>query len=1103
MVDMDDPLETQREARLPLPSELDTTQFEDIHEIGRGGFGVVYRCKQVNLDRVVAVKVLTNLPDRERFLREQRAMGKMTGHPDIVNLFEVGITGSGRPYIVMQYYPKDSLESRIRKIGPLTLKDSLHLGVKMAGALATVHYLGVLHRDVKPANILLTDYGEPQLTDFGIAHIPDGFKTSAGTVTASPAYTAPEVLAGNASTLAADVYGLGATLFAAMTGHAAFERRSGEHLIAQFLRITSESVPDLQLLGVPRDVSTIIEHAMARGDKERPTAVELGEELRRAQARHGFPVDEMALPAEMEREKVRQTEDGPPFPGPLNAGPSSAKTLGLGADLPLELTSFVGRRPELGEAKRLLSISRLVTLTGPGGVGKTRLAMRVASRARRDFPDGVLFIELGQMRDERLLVDVIAAALRLHDQPSTPMRATLTEFLDAGNYLLVLDNCEQMLSAVAEFVEGLLQACSGLRILVTSREPLDVGGEAILRVQPLRVPAPDREPTLRGLPGYDAVTLFVERATAGVPTFVLTDGNREAVSHICQKLDGLPLAIELAAARLRAMSPQQILHRLTDRFALLTHGSRGLPSRQRTLLLCIDWSYEFCDERERHFWAQASVFSGGFELDAAEGICGGNLPPEKMIDVVCSLVDKSILVREETGDVIRFRMLETIRDYGREKAVQSGEYDELRRRHRDWYRTLVIDAEAGWISSQQLAWIVRFKSEQPNLREAMEYCLSRDTEDVDIGMEIAAPLLLLWASRGLLSESRQWLDRFLAVRTADRPNISTVKALYAASVLAGWQGDLQSASILVQRGRALSARMDDPMANALVTQAEGLLSLFTGELATACSLIEMALTVFREADALTLHVEALTMLGLARDMLDGNPTHADDCYEEVLSITDSHGEFAYRSYTLWSMGVAQWRRGNPSKATSFLDQSLRVMRDIDDPVGVAYCLEALAWIAGSEGNPRRASVLMGSAQSLGRAVGIPPVFIPNLLGYHEECTSIVRQALGDPRYEAAQKEGCALQLDAAISYALGEKVAHTVSTSSASASGKLTKREIEVGELVSQGLTNKEIATRLVIAQRTAQGHVENILTKLGFTSRAQIAAWMVENMQSRPGGPK
>ncbi len=578
-----DPFRTERDAGSAVVTELSAAGFSYAEEVGRGGFGVVYRCTQLALDRRVAVKVLTAKLDdkRERFLREQRAMGRLTGHPNIVGVLQVGETESGYPYLVMQYHRQGSLEARLRRSGPLPLDEVVRLGVKMAGALDTAHQRGILHRDVKPANILFTEYGEPALGDFGIAHITGAFKTAAGTFTGSPAFTAPEVLSGDPPSQSSDVYGLGATLFAALTGHAAFERRSGEQLVAQFLRITSESAPDLRETGIPDDIAVVVERAMSRDPTDRRSAASLGEEIQRLQRRLGLTVDEMALSPEPEADR------------------REARVVALGArrpigNLPLELTSFVGRRAELSEVNSLLSASRLVTLTGIGGVGKTRLALRATTEARRDFPDGVWLVELGDLRDGSLLVDVVAESLGVRDESGRPLREVLIDFLCSRKLLVVLDNCEQVVDEAAKLTETLLRACPELRILATSREALGIGGEAVLRLSPLPFPEADVQPTASGLPSFDAVALFAERAAATVPDFELTDDDMATVARICAKLDGLPLAIELAAARLRTISPEQILERLTDRYTLLTHGSRAAPTRQQTLSWSVGWSYDLC-----------------------------------------------------------------------------------------------------------------------------------------------------------------------------------------------------------------------------------------------------------------------------------------------------------------------------------------------------------------------------------------------------------------------------------------------------------------------------------------------------------------------------
>jgi serine/threonine-protein kinase PknK len=998
--------ETQRDIGPAVVSELSAVGFDDAEEIGRGGFGIVYRCTQAALDRTVAVKVLTaDLDeDRDRFLREQRAMGRLTGHPNIVGVLHVGETASGHPYLVMQYHRRGSLDARIRRVGPLSLDEVLRLGVKMAGALATAHRVGILHRDIKPANILYTDYGEPALSDFGIAHITGGFKTATGTYTGSPAFTAPEILSGDPPSPASDVYGLGSTLFSALTGHAAFERRSGEQVVTQFLRIATEAAPDLRESGIADDIAALIEGAMSRNPHDRPSPLALGEELKQAQARHGFPVDEMATHTEVEPDHpVRQA----------TASGGGRRTL---SNIPLELTSFIGRRAELAEVKGLLTTSRLVTLTGIGGVGKTRLALRAAADVGPDFPDGARLVELGELRDASCLMDVVAGGLDLRDEPTKPLDEVLIDFLCSRKLLLVLDNCEHVVDAAAKLAETLLRACPDLRIMATSREALGIGGEAVMRLSPLAFPEVDPEPTLRGLPGFDAVALFAERAAAALPGFRLTEDNRETVTQICSRLDGLPLAIELAAARLRAMSPEQLLERLADRYAVLTRGSRAAPTRQQTLGWSVGWSYDLCTPAEQQLWGRLSVFAGSFELEAAEDICGADMSPEDVDDLLTALVDKSILIRTESTGPVRFRLLETLRDYGREKVKASAEYPELRRRHMGWYQRLARDAADEWFSARQIEWITRLDREMPNLREAVEFGLANSPEAA-AGM--AAQLSPFWIAHGLVGEGRRWLDQALA-RTPPEPAYERVEAIYYASVLASLQGDVHKAAVRArdaqEAAEQLVGQLADPAAHALAAIADGFAAMLGGDPDRACARLAEAVDA---CDDLTVRASAQLLLARAHEMR-GDVAEALLWNQQVHALADSHGESVYRTWALLGIGLDSLIKGDRHHAAGVFTQGLRLAQQLDDRRTAATFLEALAWIAAADGNPTRAVGLMGAAETVGRAVGNYVFLFPNLPVFHEECERRARDALDAHAYEAARDEGRSLRFGDAVAYALAE-----------------------------------------------------------------------------------
>lgn len=869
--------------------------------------------------------------------------------------------------------------------------------MKLAGALETAHRAGILHRDIKPANILYTDFGEPALSDFGIAHITGGFKTATGVFTGSPAFTAPEILGGDPPSQASDVYGLGATLFAALTGHAAFERRSGEQVIAQFLRIASESAPDLRKGGVPDDVAAIVDMAMARDPHDRPSVVELCTEIQRVQALHGFPVDEMALRSEPQTDRpARQA----------TRADGTGRTLG---NIPLELTSFVGRRSELSEVKRALSATRLVTLTGIGGVGKTRLALRIAGEVRTDFRDGVWFVELGELRDESMLADVVTATLGVRDQSARPPPEVLIEFLSSRQLLLVLDNCEQVVDAAAKLAETLLRSCLEIRILATSREGLGIVGETVEPLSPLPCPATYSEPTPLGSPD-DAVALFAERAAAAVPGFELTTENAETIAQTCSRLDGLPLAIELAAARLRAMSPAQILDRLSDRFALLTRGSRGAPTRQQTLAWSIGWSYDLCTPDEQQVWRRLSVFSGSFELAAAEDICACDLSAETFDDLVSSLVDKSILLRTEAQGVVRIRLLDTVRDYGRERLEHTDEYPQLRRRHLDWYRQLARDAEAGWFSALQVQWLDRVQRELPNLREALDFSIFEGGQDA---LDFAADLYQFWFLRGPFNEARRWLDRALAA-VPNEPTTARARAIYAACMIASTQGDIAAAAALVGEGRALVQRTVDPIARSAVAIGDGFTALATGQVDHACACLQDALVV---GIGPTMRGGALVILGWAQE-LRGESVAAMACYEGALALSESHGESMYRMLALLSMGGAKWRHGESDHAIQLVRQSLELARLVNDRRTAAYCLETLAWIACDAGSPRIAAVMLGAAAGLANAVGSTVVPFAHLYVHHDDCESRARLALGAEGFDSAHQEGSSLNFTDAIQFGL-------------------------------------------------------------------------------------
>ena len=784
---------------------------------------------------------------------------------------------------------------------------------------------------------------------------------------------------------------------------------------------------------------------------------------------------------------------------------------GAGAigSLPGELTSFVGRRRELDEVKRLLGESRLVTLAGVGGTGKTRLAVRVAAGLRRVFADGVWFVDLTQLRESGLLTqnvehpDVLAllvtATLGLRGQGDGPPVQGLVEQLVDRQMLLVLDNCEHLLQASATLTDALLRGCPGLRILATSREPLTIAGEMLVLVPPL--PAPGHLPSRADTGRCESVTLFVARAEAVVPGFGLTADNHMAVAELCARLDGLPLAIELAAAWVRVLAPQQILDRLTDRFTLLSRGSRAGPGRQQTLRACVDWSFDLCAKPERLLWARLSVFAGGFELDAVEGVCADEkLLEVDLLELVASLVDKSVLVRADVRDdqaeAARYRMLEAIRDYGRDRLREAGEDVVLRGRHREWCQRLVARARAEWVSDRQAYWVARLRREHANMRVAVEYCLTEPGEaGAALRLAVTMPRLY-WSAEGAFGEGRRWLDGALAQATA--ATALRAQALLVNSRLAGVQGDAAAGMRLLDEGEELARRLNltTELSHAAYLRGQG--ALMANDLPGAVETLDRAWTTLAgEPDGdLDLHLNVLLALGTAAGLAGGHET-ASACVREILAIVEPRGGNLHRSYALWVGGLSAWRRGDLHQAAVQEAESLRLKKSSgsDDRFGIGLCLEVLAWVNADQQLHRRAATLLGAADTLCIDVGASITLHLFLVGYHDACERQTRDALGDAAFIDAFHHGRSLTYDDAIAYALKEPPQPSP-TRREDASTPLTRRERQVADLIAQGLSNKDIAARLVISQRTAESHVEHILTKLGFTSRAHVAVWVAQSKE-------
>jgi predicted ATPase/DNA-binding CsgD family transcriptional regulator/DNA-binding XRE family transcriptional regulator len=762
-------------------------------------------------------------------------------------------------------------------------------------------------------------------------------------------------------------------------------------------------------------------------------------------------------------------------------------------NLPAELSSFVGRERELAALRDLLVSERLLTLVGVGGVGKTRIALRLALECVANYPDGVWLAELAPLADPSLLAKAVASALGIPEQPRRPLQTVLVDVLNAKRLLLVLDNCEHLVGACADLANTLLRACPHLRILATGREQLGVPGEVGWSVPPLSLPSAEDRSSAEELSGSEAVRLWVERARTQQPGFAVSGADLLFVAEACRRLDGLPLAIELAAARLNVLAPEEIVIRLADRYRLLTRGSRTGTARHQTLEAAIAWSYELLSSPEQTVFRRLAVFAGGWTLDVAESICaGGSIRAEDVLDLLTHLVEKSLVVVDApTSGQRRYRQLETIRQYAAHKLGTSSEAAALKDRHAEWFLKLAEGAESARLRPDETDWLDRLEAEIDNLRAAVSW-LAEGARLEDAARLVGA-LNFFWLVRGFWEEGRTTAERLLASAGPELPPLLRAKALAAAGSLAAWQGDDVAAQRALHESLQLYQVEGDPGA-ATAWLDLGIAAQIRGDQDTAAMAFGEALALGRTLRDDTVVYRALYNLGeVARHRAEYE--HARALLEESMRISASYGDERARAYALASLGRLAWMRGDYKQAVALQRDSLRLRRERRDRAGIAMSLEGLAWAAGAVGQARRAARLFGAVERLRELCGYPlPV---NWRNDHQRSVMAVSSRLGPAAFRAAWAAGRAMSVDETMAELLdGDDCAPSHQTQRAAAAGAfgpLSRREREVAALTAEGCTNRQIGRQLVISEATAAKHIEHILDKLGLSSRAQVAAWMAQ----------
>jgi predicted ATPase len=962
--------------------------YEVLERIGAGGMGKVYRALDTRLGREVALKTVSVEAGSERdailrFEQEARSASALN-HPNIVTIYEFG-NAADTHYIAMELLPGQTVRE-ILSGGPIPFRRVIGIAAQIADALAKAHESGIVHRDLKPANLMVTPEGISKILDFGLAKLNPETSVSAETSTGvttitsrtqimgTVGYMSPEQANGSFIDFRSDQFSFAAVLYEMVTGTAAFHKKTFAETAAAILRDEPEQIASRNL-PVPTPFLWILERCLAKDPQNRYASTrDLARDLAEVRDR-------------------------------LADAPARENETGFN-NLPPQRTKFIGREREAAALRQLLERDDvwLVTLTGPGGIGKTRLAVQVACEMAEQFGDGVCFVPLAAISEPALITPTIAQTLGLHDVPTQTADDTLAKYLSGLRYpmLLLLDNFEHLVAS-AQVVSKCLANSPKLKIVVTSQAALHISGEQEFPVPPMAVPDPKSTASVEELSRLPAVALFTNRAQAVKHDFVLTKENAAAVAAICARLDGLPLAIELAAARVKLLSPPAMLSRLESSLNLLTGGARDLPTRQQTLRGTVDWSYSLLNPEEQTLFRRLSVFRGGCTLEAIEAVCDtkGDLGIS-VLDGVASMVDKSLVQQMDPDEgETRFAMLSTLREYALERLAESGDEHNTRRGHAAYY--LVLAEEGDREASAHPEWLDRFEVEHDNFRVALDFLTK--THDADWGLRLGAALFRFWETREHLAEGRERLARLLKMEESmARPKLRA-RLLFAAAVLAGEQGDYTAGQILLEESLETCVEQHDERGVAVALNALAVNARDRGEVLHASMLFERCVAIWRDLDDQTDTARALSNLANTTK-LRGDFERTSALYEEALSIFRKIGDLSGIAWTLNYQGDVARERNDLVRARSCYEQSLSAFGLLRDGWGIASALSDLAGLYADEGNNEEACRLYGESvrmyQSLDYKRGVARVL--EYLAANAAARSIPLQALRLAGAAAAMRE---------------------------------------------------------------------------------------------------
>lgn len=892
-----------------MQSQILNQRYRLDRELGRGGMGTVYQGYDTLLDRVVAVKLLTSrsLVDegKQRLLAEARAVARLN-HPNIVAVYDAG-ESENMPFVVMEYIVGMSLHEN----PPAGIEQIARTIIQVCDALEEAHNHGIIHRDLKPENVIMTEGGLAKLTDFGLARSLATRMSQEGALTGTVFYISPEQALGKPLDARTDLYALGVMLYELCTGQLPFQAEDQLAVIAQHIHEAPKPPRELHR-DIPQEMELIILQLMAKNPDERLSSA--------AEVRSAL--------------EVLLNNGGDNIAGHPNH------------NLPTFITRFIGRKNELSQVEQLLTAERLVTLTGVGGTGKTRLALEAARLMLNRFRDGIWLVDLSAISDENQIMRVIAGVLGVREQADLPLMDKLKTHIGSREMLLVLDNCEHVIEMSALIVQDLLTACPNLHIMTTSRESLGLQGEISYHVRSLKTPDPDHLSQPDQAWKVESMQLFLDRALNVKSDFSPDEGETMAAARICSRLDGIPLAIELAAARVRVLPVQEIAERLSDRFRLLTGGRRAAIPRQQTLQALIDWSYELLTPEERTLLQRLSVFIGGWTLSASEKICADDaLHFSRILDVTTRLVDKSLVNFNDSSQHARYDMLQTIRQYASEKLIQSGEMEPLRNRHLEYYAELAQKASPELWRSSQIDWMDRLEEEHDNLRAALEWSMSKkDANLLQAGMGIASGISVFWLVRGHWNEAWNWMRQLLQSPVSEDLSCSQkTHLLYAAGFLVKELGDIYRAKALFSQALSEAQSQGDQNSEAYALLGLGRTVMIEQFYDQSEELIDQSLNLFRSQDDKVGILLALAEKGAIAADQKGYEV-AKPFFQENLAICREIGHELGVAGTLLSLGRIESHEHNKDQARKYIEEGLQIYRRSRDKSGIAHALSAIGLV---------------------------------------------------------------------------------------------------------------------------------------------------------------